>query len=49
VLAAIAVAVCGPGPEAVTVCVGCEACDDIVAVAIAFALTDPVAVTVAVP
>ncbi len=47
--AAIAVAVCGPGPEAVTVCVGTRASDDIVAVAIAFALPDPVAVTVAVP
>ncbi len=42
VFLAIAVAVCRPGPEAVAVCVGCEACGDVVAVA--FALTTPVAV-----
>ncbi len=44
VFLAIAVAVCRPSPEAVAVCVGCEACGDVVDVAVAFALTTPVAV-----
>ncbi len=46
---AIAVAVCRPGPKTFTVCVGSEACADVVAVAVAFALTTPVAVADAVP